>query len=671
MCTVFAYAPGLSGPFVFDDTPNLLQNPYVQPASLSPGALRDAALSLENSGFGRPLASVSFALNHFFAGGFDSFAFKLTNLAIHCINGWLIFLLTGRMVPRLMPPGRGALSATAASYLPLVVSAVWLLHPLQLTSVLYVVQRMNSLSALFVFGGLLLFVEGRIRLADRRRGGLAMMYAGVVGGGLLGVLTKENAALLPLLAAVVELCCFTLPAAGDPRRARLRVFYWLLLVIPYLCALAFLATRPEYVLGTYQSRDFSIWERLLTQPRVLFFYLALILFPVRSQLGLFHDDFPVSSGLLEPVSTIFAIIGWLGLAIVSAIYRRRCPVLIFSLAWFLAGHAMESTIFGLEMVFEHRNYVPGLGPMLGTAYLALWAFDRLRIRTTVVCGLVTLVALTLGFVTYSRAYTWSSEPLLMEALLRHQPNSPRSHIFAAEYFFRTRGDAEKIFYHNQRSAELNPVLIGGLVEMMRIADNLEVDESLNDGESRADNGSSSVFDLELIPSRAQRERILRLSKAEIERRLRHEPIDTKTVAAFRILQACIYRGVVSCRRLASDVADWLEAALGNPRILPQYRPWLLLLAAKIQAWFGNSSMALVYARMAVNESRGGSHFLIELGELYLALGDYESGLAVVERLKKRQSMLELRMADIESLERRLKSASSEPPARGRAVTGAN
>jgi hypothetical protein len=87
------YAPGLKGPFVFDDYPNIVDNPLVAVDALDAANLRDAAFSLRNGPYPhRGLARLSFALNYYFAGGrFDAFAFKLTNVVIHVVNGLLVY----------------------------------------------------------------------------------------------------------------------------------------------------------------------------------------------------------------------------------------------------------------------------------------------------------------------------------------------------------------------------------------------------------------------------------------------------------------------------------------------------------------------------------------------------------------------------------------------------
>ncbi|UUZ69992.1 hypothetical protein LP416_12695 [Polaromonas sp. P2-4] len=138
------YWPGLQGGFFFDDGPSILQAEGVRLQTLSLESIQQALLSGGSGPSGRPVAQLSFALNHYFSG-FDSFAFKATNLAVHLACGVLVFALARRLLSAARPLAKphNILIASGA------VTALWLLHPIQLLPVLHVVQRMTSLSAFF------------------------------------------------------------------------------------------------------------------------------------------------------------------------------------------------------------------------------------------------------------------------------------------------------------------------------------------------------------------------------------------------------------------------------------------------------------------------------------------------------------------------------------------
>ncbi len=650
LATSFVYLQGLSGPFLFDDGPNLLNNRFMHLEKLEGGAIKDAALSNESGLFRRPISSLSFALNYYFAGGFEPFAFKAVNLLIHLLNGILLFVLAKRLIPKLMP-GEPE-SSTGMALMPVIVAAWWLLHPLQLTSVLYVVQRMTSLSALFVLGGLLVFAIGRARLERGAAGGLALMSAGVVVGGALGLLCKENAALIPLYALVIEFCCFSRSDLDASSRNKLRIFYWAVAGLPVLLALAYAATHPEFILSGYAGRSFTPVERLLTQPRVLLFYLGLLVFPTRHALGLYHDDFTLSQDLFTPFTTVLALAAWIALLAVAFKYRRKAPVLVFALAWYLAGHAMESTVLPLEMVFEHRNYVPSIGPILALA-LGIWVgLKRLAGNERLAYTTLGIVTLTLAFVTHSRAYTWSDIHVLLETMVRHHPQAARTHGFYAEVLINARANPQKAFHHLQQYSRLSPGTINGLGEMLRLVKSAQLNADLS--EVTADD-KISLFEAPLSNDMATLTQLEQLLLEEIEGRIRSRPISGSTVKTIADLQRCLYQGASVCVGLAPELARWSELALANPAIVTHHRAILLLVSAKIQTWLGNVEKGKAYAELAVDTAPGEVHYLIELAKLHLTLGEYQRGLAVVERIKSEGLRFGFRMSEVAALEAELRS----------------
>ena len=649
--TVFAYLPGLSGPFLFDDRPNLLFNSFVHLGDLQWGSLRDAALSNESGLFPRAIPSLSFALNYYFAGGFSSVPFKVTNLAIHLLNGILLYLLSSRLAGRFIVgrENNGIRSETVAA----AITAIWLLHPLQLTSVLYVVQRMNSLSALFVLAGLLLFIIGRTRLERGDPGSFVLMVSGVVGGGTLGVLCKENAALISFYALVIEVCCFSSAKLASSKRGLLRLYYWAVLGLPLLAALAYAATHPGFILDGYQWRTFSLGERLLTQPRVLLYYLGLVFFPSREMLGLFQDDFPLSAGLFTPVTTFLAMLAWIALVSLAVLIRRKTPVLLFAVSWYLAGHLMESTVFSLEMVFEHRNYLPSIGPIVALVYAAFIIFERSFGSPRLAYLTLAMFSLTLGFVTHSRAYSWSDSGILLESMIKHHPEAARTHGYYAEVLMMTQADPAKAFHHLQQYSRLSPESVNGLAEMLRIVKAVRGITS-SDGDA-LDQAGFSLFATPLRGDSALLARFESEITREIERRIRTHPVSASTVKTIVDLQRCLYQGSSICVELAPTLSGWSELALANPRIGPRRRAILLLSAAKIQTWLGNVHRGIAYAELAVASYPAAVHFQIELARLHLQLGNRDAGLSIIESIRNRGSLLGFRMSEVAELESRLRS----------------
>lgn len=413
-----AFAPGLGGGFIFDDYPNILTNSRIHMDALSWDQLARAARAYESPGPGRSLATTSFALNHL-VDGKDPFGYKLTNLLIHLVNAALVWTLLrqlARAVGERLPFSRPLLWAGALTLL-------WAAHPMQVSSVLYVVQRMELLAVTFTLLGLILYLKGR-QLQRSAQGG-AVWVAGATGVAALGLLGKETAVLFPAFALALELTVFR----SEMRRS-LRIAF-ALFAVAGLVAFAMWAVPRFATPDAYAFREFSLAERLLSQPRILALYVAQFFLPLPSLLTFYYDDYQASSGLLAPPATILAILGWLVTAVFAWRSRQRAPLFALGIMWFLAAHALTSNIFPLELVFEHRNYFAILGLLLSASVVFARVVPE---RSVLRPALTVLLAAGMLVLTLVRSAMWGDSLTLAMDLAAKNPHSSRASNDLAEQF---------------------------------------------------------------------------------------------------------------------------------------------------------------------------------------------------------------------------------------------
>lgn len=410
------YWPGLHGQFFFDDFPNILAVESVRLRALSLESLA-IVLGSGNSGpFGRPVAQLSFALNHYFSG-LDPFAFKLTNLAIHLANGAMIFMLASRQFALINGSKAQRRALIAAGLL----AAAWLMHPIQLLPVLHVVQRMTSLSAFFLLMALLSHMRGR-EVGTQLRGVWLLLGWGVFWP--LALLSKETGLLFPLFALAWELVVRRVAYGGLDRFARI---FTVLAGIALVSSVVYmLSPFGEWLWAGYGLRGFSLSERLLTEGRVLWFYLGLILFPRLEAFGLFHDDFILSTGILSPWITLPALAGLLGIAWLAWRLRARMPLVSFGIAWFLVGHVLESTFLPLELVHEHRNYLPLFGILLAAVSVLVRTLENPGPVKTFGIALTATMLAYCSFVTALRADLFGDELRRSQIEAQHHRASARA-----------------------------------------------------------------------------------------------------------------------------------------------------------------------------------------------------------------------------------------------------
>ena len=467
---LLVYLPGLSGSYVFDDFGSLVDNAALAPAALHAHFWR-SIWSTHAGPLDRPLSMLSFAAQAWFTG-LNPWPLKLGNVLIHLVNGWLVWLLSGRMLrwlERSLPPGRSWLVGSNA--LALLVTAAWMLAPIQLTAVLYVVQREESLAATFVLLGLLAYWHGRMRLIDGKRGALAWIWGGLVVGTVLATLAKETGVMLPAYGFILEWVVLRgvgpAPQPSSPPRAAIHVLapvFLVLLCIPGVLGLAWLL--PGVFNGSaYAARSFTLNERLLTEGRVLVDYLRWILLPNPSALSLYHDDIRVSTGWLSPWTTAAS---WALLAVLLGMalwLRKRLPLFSFGILWFFTGQSLVSTFVPLELAFEHRNYLPDWGVFLAVfALLFTWSpVDKERRGTLIVLmvgGVSALIAMY-GVFTAIRAQIWGNPYRLAYFEATMHPQSPRaSYDLGRMMLIMAKGDDSSLFHLGMRQMEQGALLPG-------------------------------------------------------------------------------------------------------------------------------------------------------------------------------------------------------------------
>jgi hypothetical protein len=439
LVTTTAYLPGASGAYMFDDFPNIVDNNGVHVSSWSIPSLVSAALSSPSSEFKRPLASLSFAMNYL-VSGLDPFGMKVTNIVIHVINGLVAFALL-----RLLLAGPTRRPTPRDGFHAVIVASLWMLLPINLTAVLYVVQRMESLANLFVLLGLLGYTEGRRSMMAGGRGFALAATSLIVATGI-GLLAKETAVLTPLYAALIEWFVFGFKDA--PTEARQTVsrracsLFIVILALPFIVG-AVVVGPSLFSDATWAPRSFTMPQRLLSECRIVVDYIAWTLLPMPSDLSFYHDDFVVSTGWFQPWTTALCAAVLAALAGTAFALRRTLPLFALGIAWFFACHVLTATIIPLELIYEHRNYFASLGLMLALVSLVhAAAAPGAAVKPTRLSANVLLAILgvySLAMTAYTATH-WEHPLTLSRELAIRAPQSPRAqyelgraYVIASEY----------------------------------------------------------------------------------------------------------------------------------------------------------------------------------------------------------------------------------------------
>lgn len=590
------YVPGLSGPFVFDDYNNIVHNKALAAAATDLGALWQALMGGFAGPLKRPISILSFVFN-FATTGLDPFWFKLTNVVIHLVNGLLVFAVA-RAALRLRNRLHGEFRD--ATGVALAVAALWLVHPAQLTSVLYVVQRMTSLSATFLFAGLYVYIVARTRLADGRPARV-LLWLGVPALALASALAKENGLLLFLYASVMEACLFDFRAARARRPGSLAQWHLVFVVLPTAAAAAWLLVHTDWSGAPSLTRPFNAIERLMTESRVLFLYLKVLALPTLPDLALFYDDFTISRRLLEPVTTLAAVAGLLGMAGVALVARRRLPWFSFAVAWFLVGHLIESTVILLELVHIHRNYVAYLGPVMASVVGVGDLLGRRRVRLAKV--LVGLLVLAFGVVTAQRAHQWNDPFALAIYEVHHRPNSARANYELGRLYFiadNAKPNAEHralARQHFERAMALDPYSIGAPVALLIL-----------DGGPRHRPGDPAL--------------------GALLERLASRPIISKEIHFLRSLVEC--QAKEDCRRPPQEMLEVFGKAVSQPALSAEMKADVLAIMGLYYANTLNDLPACIRTmEESVKAMPRDPNYRLNLAQAYMVAGQLDKAAASI------------------------------------------
>jgi len=435
------YSNTIEGPFVLDDKPNIQDNPHIRLTKLTLEGITGAGI--ESPASSRPVANISFALNYYF-DRYNVVGYHLVNILIHITAGILLyfFVKTTLRIPTLHS------RYGSHRWIPFFTSCIWLVHPIQTQSVTYIVQRMNSMAAMFYVLSFLLYAKGRLAGGKRKKWAL---FAGCMFAGVLALGSKQTAATLPFFIFLYEWYFFQ-----DLSWTWLKRHCWnfaAVLIVLALVVFMYLGLHPlETILSSYDHRDFTLTERVATQFRVVIFYISLLIFPHPSRLNLDYD-FALSHSLFQPITTLFSMVsitGFMGLALYTATKNR---LLSFCILWFSGNLVIESSVVGLEMIFEHRVYLPS---MLVSLMVVTLAYRHTKHKSLIASALC-LIVVTSSVWTYQRNSVWSDDVALWRDCVEKSPNKDRPHNNLGNALAK-QGDLNEAIHHYSEALKINPNL---------------------------------------------------------------------------------------------------------------------------------------------------------------------------------------------------------------------
>jgi len=404
------YGHTLQAPFYLDDFINI-RDRLCAINSLSPGEFIRAAF--ESFAPRRPLPNLTFAMNYYFHG-FRLPGYHLVNIVIHVINGILLYLF----VLKTITLSGQRQTCRHPVWAAVLTSLLWFVNPVQIQSVTYIVQRMNSMAALFFLCSFLSYVYGR--LAKRTQTRIALLALCALCW-VFSMASKEIALTLPGLIFVYEWLFFQNLARTWIKKSAIYVVIGLTGVLTAVY-LVYHYTPLSFFTSIFQPRPYTALERFLTEGRVIFFYISLLAYPHPGRLNLNHD-IAVSRSLLDPLTTLLSFAALFVLLVFTILTAKRYRIVAFCMIWFFASVAIEALAAGTEPMFEHRVYLPS---MLFFVPL-VWIGFRVINKPKIIVPVITALLIVFSFWTYQRNGLWNDPVAFWEDAVRKSPGHFRSH----------------------------------------------------------------------------------------------------------------------------------------------------------------------------------------------------------------------------------------------------
>ncbi len=414
--TFLIYTNTFDAPFLFDDYTNIVDNPLVRLTELSWSTVSNI---LKSRSTYRPFANFTFALNYY-VHQYDVCGYHIINLLIHILTGFLVYLLARQTLVLIRKP---------SPFFALLAALFWLVNPVHTQSVTYIVQRMNSLAAMLYLLALVCYIQAR-QIQSSQADGIrkpVLLLAAALLSAILALASKEIAATLPLMLFLYEWYFFqNLEGRWLKRKSK-----WIasFAVLSAVVVLIYLGNDPVHrILAPYNQQSFTPLQRLLSEPLVIVYYLSLLVFPHPSRLILDYD-FPVSTGLAEPLTTILAISAVMILIVLAVYAARKNRLISFAVLWFLGTLLIESSVIGLALIYEHRTYLPSVFPFIALAWLL---FHHVKPQAVSIALVLLLVGMS-AIWTWQRNSFWTDEYAFWQDNMKKSPHKARPLVALGRY----------------------------------------------------------------------------------------------------------------------------------------------------------------------------------------------------------------------------------------------
>ncbi len=417
------YSNAMKGEFVWDDNILVRNNTDIRDwGNLNKvffGNLGGETLYYKHSSY-RPIQTLSYMID-FSLWKMDPMGYHLTSVICHLLVAVCLYIFIFKIFPN--------------NFIAFATSLMYVLHPMHTEAVTYISGRADPLSTMFMLLSLIFY----LRLLERES------FVNYIMMGLcyvLGVLSRENALMVPAFVFVYHL---TLKKKIQWRP-----------IIVYACIAGFyIFLRVNEIVGGLGLKEpvkTSIFERMPGFFVAYASYLRIMIAPFNLHMEYLRPLFSMSKPL-----AILGMLFFAGTMALATFFHKRIMVVTFGIMWFLVGLFPVSNVFVVVNAYmaEHWLYIPSIGVFLMAAYGMNHLAEKNDNLKYTMYGLLAVVSLFFGILTYEQNKTWLNQVEFYERTLKFAPNSGRLHADMGEAYYRV-GRVEDALKSTIRAIQLRP-----------------------------------------------------------------------------------------------------------------------------------------------------------------------------------------------------------------------
>ncbi len=495
LLSLTAYSNTFTSSFQFDDDIFIVENPTIKDLGNfigTPGQLKNS----------RYISFLTFALNYR-VHGLDVTGYHVVNLLIHIINALLIYLLV--MLTFRTPFLNGSPLREQSRYMALLASLLFAVHPIQTQAVTYIWQRMASLATMFFLISLVTYIQFRLQTGVRAshklcnpckaettgQAGIRVQEKGTKAqkqqttengygkleahgswlkaiplylisliSAVLAMKTKQIAFTLPLVIAMYEFFFFS----GRMKKRLLFLIPLLLTMLIIPLGLISVDQPLGEIIGDVSEKTrvqtgMSRLDYLFTEFRVIATYIRLIFLPINQNLDY---DYPVYTSFSDPnVFLSFILLSSILLAGIYIFRRRRdskshTRLISFGIFWFFITLSVESSVIPIvDVIFEHRMYLPSVGVSIALTTAIFMVMQRWKGAVSYMTGALVIIIITLTGATYARNEVWKEQLSMYRDIVAKSPNNPRAHYGLGNAYMDNKS-FDKAIEHYRTAIRLKP-----------------------------------------------------------------------------------------------------------------------------------------------------------------------------------------------------------------------